>query len=410
MDNVIYWLWLQKSLGTAFKIKNLIEHFGSAKDIYEADEAALEACPFLKKRPGSRRHLLNKNIAECESIIYVCKKHSIHIVTPGSEYYPERLLELSDYPAALFVRGDVSALISELPIGVIGSRTPSQYGENAARKIVKGLVNHRNVLIVSGGALGIDSVAHQSAIDAGGRTVLIMGCGHGASYLPENSELRKEVFRNGALVTEYPPFAPVSVKTFPERNRIVSGMSRGVVIVEAAERSGTFSTANHASRQGRDLFVLPGDIESGNFEGSNQLLSEGAKPIFSAEDVLAFYYPGKYKKQAVLIKDGTPFDGIATDSEYSKKSRKKSERKTDKTQNSEKTEKKEENITKNLPETISKNGEIVYNIMSDGAVTLDEIELACNLETRLVLSALTELELEGIIAGDGPNTYKLMKR
>ncbi len=410
MDNVIYWLWLQKSLGTGFRLKELIDFYGSARVLYEADEDVLSACPFLRRRPSSKKKLLCKNIAECESIVDICKKHSIHIITPESRYYPQNLLEISDYPAVLFVRGDVAALVSDFRISVIGSRTPSLYGENAARTIVKGLVEEKDALIVSGGALGIDSVAHQSAIDVGGKTVLVMGCGHGANYLPENSLLRKEVSKNGALVTEYPPFTAVTAKTFPERNRIVSGMTKAVVIIEAAERSGTLSTAHHAERQNRDLFVLPGDINSGNFAGSNQLLTEGARPVFSHTDILSCYFGKKYRKPSVPVKDGAPFEGIDIESSFGKKRGKKSSDKTTENKNTEKIEEIKENIAKNLPETISKNGEIVYNIMSDGAITLDEIELACNLETRLVLSALTELELEGIIAGDGPNVYKLMKR
>jgi predicted Rossmann fold nucleotide-binding protein DprA/Smf involved in DNA uptake len=121
-------------------------------------------------------------------------------------------------------------------------------------------------------------------MDSGGKTLLVMGCGHGNGYLPENSDLRKRVASNGALISEYPPFSPVTRSSFPERNRIISALSKGVVIVEAAERSGTISTANWALKQGRDLFVLPGDIESGNFTGSNKLITEGATAVFSGDD------------------------------------------------------------------------------------------------------------------------------
>lgn len=408
MDNRIYWLWLQNRVGTAYDIEDLISHFGSVNSLYEAGEAELKGCTALSKRPKIRENLLNKDLTECEKIIATCEKYSIHILTPESEAYPKGLSDIRNYPAALFVRGDVSVLSNEFKISVIGSRTPSLYGEEAARKIVSGLVSSKNALIVSGGALGIDSVAHKTALENGGKTVLVMGCGHGARYLSENKELRKAVFQNGALVTEYPPYTDVGAKTFPERNRIVSAMSKAVVIVEAADRSGTFSTARHAKRQERDLFVLPGDINSGNFEGSNQLLSEGAKPVFSAEDILSHYFPKKYRKKSVLIKDGEPFSGIEEESSFSKNAGKKREKKNQNSETEKKTEEITENIIKNLPETISKNAVIVYNIMSDGVLSLDEIARKSFLETRKVLAALTELELEGIILSDGPNKYKII--
>lgn len=408
MDNTLYWLWLQNRVGTGYDISEIIAHFGSVKAVFDADENELKDCPCLTRRNAVKTKLLDKNLFECQEIISTCKKYKIHILIPDSELYPKQLKGIKNYPAALFVRGDVTVLKKEPAFSVIGSRSPSKYGEDAATEIVSGLVREADALIVSGGALGIDSVAHRTALNSGGKTVLVMGCGHGTHYLSENSELRKAVSKNGALVTEYPPFAEVAAKTFPERNRIVSALSKAVVIIEAASRSGTFSTARHAARQGRDLFVLPGDIVSGNFDGSNQLLSEGAKPVFSCMDILSYYYPKKYQRIQVLQKDGNPFPKIDEESEFGKKSRKKAKKETEFIISEEKSEEIKENIKKIAPESISKNAEIVYNIMSDGASSLDEIARASALETRKVLASLTELELEGIISSDGPNKYKII--
>lgn len=408
MENTLYWLWVQQSFGTAYDISQIISYFGSAKALYESDEAELNSCPLLKRKTATRKKLLNKSLSGCEETVATCKKYGVHILTPESEYYPKSVLEIPDYPAVLFVRGDVTALQKKPAFAVIGSRTPSQYGAHSARTIVSGLVKDEDALIVSGGALGIDSVAHKAAIESGGKTVLVTGTGFGSDYLPSNRELRKAVSQNGALVSEYPPLTPVGEKTFPQRNRIVSAMSKAVVIIEAAARSGTFSTARHASRQGRDLFVLPGDIESGNFEGSNQLLVEGARPVFSHVDVLSCYFPDKYKKESVIQKSGNPFPNINEEYELGKKALKKGKAEGKIPHPKKKTEEIKENIEKNLPQTISKNAEIVYNIMSDGALTLDKIAAVSKLETKKVLACLTELELEGLIEADGPNVYSII--
>ncbi len=405
MDNKLYWLWLQSKLGAAYNVKELFKHYSSPKQLYEADEETLRSCMFLKRRHKIIEALTDKSTEDVQKILSDCKKYRIHILTPDDEEYPRALLDIDDYPLVLYVRGDVSILNNNFCISVIGTREPCGYGENAARTIVGGLVEHKNALIVSGGALGIDSIAHKTAIDCGGKTVLVMGCGHGTRYLMRNSELRKNVSQNGALITEYPPLSPVEEKTFPQRNRIISAMSKGVVIIEAANKSGTFSTAKHAMKQGRDLFVLPGDIVSGNFDGSNQLLSEGAKPVFSHMDILSYYYPGRYKREEILEKNGNTFPFIDVDSDFSKKSGRKKENKQDRVINAEKNEEKKEFLRKNIPDTISKNAEIVYNIMSDGALTFDELEIKSDLETRKLLSALTELELEGLIKTDGPDRY-----
>ncbi len=405
MDKRLYWLWLQSKLGAAYNVKELFKYFSSPKEIYDADEETLKASLFLKHRPAVRKGLIDKSIDEAQKIVSDCRKYKIHILTPEDAEYPKALLDIDDYPLVLYVRGDVSILNNNFCISVIGTREPCGYGENAARTIVGGLIEHKNALIVSGGALGIDSVAHKSAIDCGGKTVLVMGCGHGTRYLMRNSELRKSVSENGALVTEYPPLSPVKEQTFPQRNRIISAMSKGVVIIEAANKSGTFSTAKHAMKQGRDLFVLPGDIVSGNFDGSNQLLSEGAKPVFSHMDILSYYYPGRYKREEILEKNGNTFPLIDVDSDFSRKSGCKKENKQDTVIFTEKIEEKKEILRKNIPDTISKNAEIVYNIMSDGALTFDELEIKSDLETRKLLSALTELELEGLITTDGPDRY-----
>lgn len=409
MDERLYWLWLQYAVRPGYNTKSFFERYPSVSAFYQAGEQEWKKC--FSRYNSCYERAKEKSPEDFSEITEFCDKHSLKILTPDSVYYPKILLDIKDYPLALFVRGDAECLNSEAPFGVIGSRTPSVYGENAARDITTRL-SESGALIVSGGALGIDSVAHKAALEAGGKTVLVMGCGHGYDYLRENAELRKNVTKQGAVISEYPPFGPVTPGSFPLRNRIISGMSRAVVIVEAADRSGTFSTARHAKRQGRELFVLPGDITSGNFAGSNQLITEGATPVFSGEDVLrnCNLFSGRHKSKGQ--KTGEVFAEIDVMSGESKKIRaskkKKRSKSTDEPLCEKKIEEKPEIIPKNLPEGISKNAVIVYNIMSDGVNELDEITRKSALEIRHVLVSLTELEILGCVANDGPNRYSII--
>ncbi|MGN0469064.1 MAG: DNA-processing protein DprA, partial [Acutalibacteraceae bacterium] len=261
MHNDIYWLWLQKSLGFGARINDLMRFYGSAKEIYEAGEASWRESGFFGKslfeiNPSAIESMKNTALSSCEKIIKDCEENEIQIVTPENELYPENLKHITDYPAVLYVQGDLSCLENKLPIAVIGTRKPSAYGISAAEKIARGLAKQKAV-IISGGALGIDSIAHKSALEENEKTVLVMGCGHGAGYLMQNEELRQSVAKNGAVITEYPPFSKASITSFPKRNRIISGISKGVVIIEAGESSGTLNTASHASKQGRDIFAVP---------------------------------------------------------------------------------------------------------------------------------------------------------
>ena len=408
MDERLYWLWLQHVLGYAGKSKSLLDTFGTARNFYEAGDSAW--AEFFGTRKRAYKNCSAKSPEDFADIAEFCDEHRLKIITPDSEYYPKNLLDVENLPVVLYVRGDYRCFNEGVAFGVIGSRTPCVYGEKAAKNIVADL-SCRDVLVVSGGAVGIDSIAHKTAMSSGGKTVLVMGCGHGYNYLPENSGLRKKVTMQGAVISEYPPFAAVTPGTFPQRNRIISGMSKAVVIIEAAEYSGTFSTAKHAKNQGRELYVLPGDIESGNFAGSNRLITEGARAIFSGADILV---------AAGLLDEADSFKGEKSDNAFAGVDEKSAEGKTyrrkakqkklkvaEENKSEEKIQEKTENITKNLPAGISKNAEIVYNIMSDGINELDEIKRKSELEVRHILAALTELEMLGFAEAYASNCYRL---
>ena len=410
MDKRLYWLWLQYVIKPAGDTKALLEVYGTAENFYNCGEEEWKSYfqSVHKKGPVARYAL--KVPQDFSETVDFCDKHALNIITPDSDYYPKSLLDIENYPLVLFARGDYTCLNNDKAIAVIGSRIPCVYGENAAKNIV-GTLSENGALIVSGGALGIDSIAHKAAIDHSGKTVLVMGCGHGYDYLKENADLRKSVTMQGACISEYAPFTPVSQNSFPDRNRIISGMSKAVVIVEAADKSGTFNTANHAKRQGRELLVLPGDIDSGNFAGSNRLITEGAKAIFSGENVLVSLGIEISNEEAVAEKTGKTFEHINEKSPDGKKqkSKPKKHRKIRHEENiqREKNTQKSENIVKNLPSGISKNAEIVYNIMSDGTNELDDIKRQAQLEVREILVALTELEILGFAEAYAPGCYRI---
>ena len=282
MSNTKYWLWLQQSFGYASKIKSVTDNFKTAEEFYAAGEIAWKECGIDPKKIN---FLKSTNLDTFDETIEFCKKHSIRILTPEDEYYPRKLLEFENFPAVLFARGDYTCLNSHLPIAVLGSRKPSAYGEKAVNFVVPTLCENEAV-IVSGGALGIDSLAHKSAMDNEGKTILVLGYGHGAEYLPENRGLRKRIAKNGVIISEYLPYVKPKSWCFSQRNRIITGMSEAVVIIEAAAGSNTINIANKAKKQGRKVFVLPGDISSGRFEGSNQLIRSGATAFFSGEDII----------------------------------------------------------------------------------------------------------------------------
>ncbi len=416
-NDVLYWLWLQKSLGYGENISELVRFFGGAREIYEAGEAewrksGLFGDSKFEIKPKKIDAMKSISPEQCLDTIDYCEKHGIEIITPENSRYPALLKRIINYPSAIFVKGDLSCLDNSLAIGVVGTRKPSAYGIEAAEKISHGLAKE-NAVIVSGGALGIDCTASKSAIEAGGKTIIVMGCGHDVNYLMDNEPLRQSTCKHGALVTEYPPLTKPSLWSFPKRNRIISGLSSGVVIIEAGERSGTLNTANHAKQQNRDIFVIPGDISSEAYRGSNRLIVEGASAVFSATDILKYY---EYEVSAIdeinsASKSGEPFTSIDRFN-YGKEDKHTKRKKTAK-ESTVNDYNKQENINTDKKfsefnaESVSNNAKIVYNLMSSGLTSLDEITRESNLPVRKVLTALTELEMENAVIGQSGNRYVL---
>lgn len=227
-----------------------------------------------------------------------------------SDYnYLRDLPHIPDPPKKLFIRGKLPAKRVKT-VAIIGTRKPSAYGREIATKIASECAKN-GIVVVSGLALGIDSIAHRAAIDSGGKTIAILANGVDKIYPRSHEDLGQKILQtNGAILSEYPNNTPARPWQFLARNRIVSGLADAVVIIEAASRSGTLSTANHALDQGKEIFAVPGNITSPLSAGCNQLIKNGANPLTSVEDLLDFLIPDRFEKQTQLFKGDTREENV----------------------------------------------------------------------------------------------------
>ena len=286
MNEKAYWIWMQLALGAGARTDDILSAFPTARALYESDAVTRRVSGVWTAKQLSK--LERTRLEDAQHILVRCEKLGCEVLTPQDESYPQPFHNLCDRPLALYVRGDLSCISEKLVIAVVGSRRASMYSLDVARQICLDFAR-AGAVVVSGCALGVDSAAHTGAIYGGGMTVGVLGCGFGARYLMANEALREQVAQNGALVTEYPPGTDALASHFPLRNRLISGLSAGVLVIEAGEKSGSLITARLAAEQGRDVFGVPGDLTSLDYTGVNRLIRDGAKPVFSARDVLEEY-------------------------------------------------------------------------------------------------------------------------
>lgn len=230
------------------------------------------------------------------------------ILTIQDSLYPRRLKEIYDPPPVLYTRGEIKGE-DDLALSIVGSRKTSPYGRWITEKISEEIARH-GVTIVSGLARGIDSVAHIGAIAGGGRTLAVLGCGVDVVYPPENRTLYRQVIDHGAVLSEFPMGSPPEGMHFPRRNRIISGLSIGVVVIQASARSGSLITADYAIEQGREVFAIPGNIGADGSRGTNRLIKEGAKLVESSEDILEEILPQWKREKESLLKVPSPEEGL----------------------------------------------------------------------------------------------------
>ena len=285
--NSLYWIWLANHCGIASKeFGRLITRHPDPFELYRMNEDELEhlegISAYLKQR------FSDKKLDSAYDILRYCRKNHVQIVAYGDPAYPERLRMLEDPPVLLYVLGRLPNMDRRLCIGIVGTRKISEYGRDAAYTISYELAA-THAVVVSGMAKGADGVAACGALAAGGDTVAVLGCGISRVYPKEHMSLMKAIARNGAVITEYPPAEHPNGWNFPKRNRLISGLCQGVLVVEGPEGSGALITADWAVTQGRDLFALPGQVGTINAEGPNRLIQKGARMATCAEDILQRY-------------------------------------------------------------------------------------------------------------------------
>ena len=394
-----HWIWLSEVLSKPTRsIKPLIDRFGSAENFFQYCKGNNDIKAPITKRELDRVHKITAD--DIYHILHRCDELGVEIIPYTSPRYPERLKSISNPPVVLYAKGKVLDIDGECALTVVGPRLASDYGLKASFSLSRRLAAS-GVLITSGGAVGVDGMSHRGAMSVGAPTVAVLGCGINYDYPKGNSALREKICQNGCLFSEYPPDFPPSKSTYPARNRILSAISCGTVVIEAGNKSGALITAGYAAEQGRDVFVIPGNPSLPQYEGSNKLLKDGAKPVLTAADVLEEYYPLFTQKidleAAANIKSGSKDYMDALEEINSAAKNPKSTKK----------EAPKEQPIKQLDIPLPDGAKAIYESIKTPEFTVDEAVVWSGMDPSSVLSALTELEIFGLISSLPGGRYKI---
>lgn len=288
MEDLKYWIWFSRieKLGS-IKKQRLLERYHHPKEIWKCRKEDLIAIEGIGETMA--KEILSTTYRESlEKIEDKMKKEQIELITIFNKDYPEKLKDLYDKPITLYVKGN-KEILNEFGLAMIGCRENSDYGKQVATAIAKGLAKQK-IITISGLAKGIDCISHKATLQAGGKTIAVIGSGLDIIYPYENKNLANEIIKTGgALVSEYPLGVKPEKIHFPARNRIISGLSSGIVVIEAKKKSGTMTTVDFALEQGKNVFAIPGNITNQNAEGTNELIKQGAKCVTCMQDILEEY-------------------------------------------------------------------------------------------------------------------------
>ena len=398
MNGAVPWMRLQSALGAGAALSEIIEYFGSAKALFDAGETEWRMSPVLVPRQIEK--LCESTEAQANEVLATCKMNGWQVVPYDDLHYPERLRSIFNPPAVLYVDGELPDIDNSIVIGIVGTRRASDYAVKAADVMSRGIAE-RGAIVASGGALGVDTAAHNGAMLAGGKTIAVLGCGLGTKYLMENKPLRDAVVKNGALITEFQPFTPASKYTFTIRNRIISGISLGVLVVEASVKSGSLITANYALEQGRDVFALPCSILDPAFAGTNKLIDDGAIVATKPLDLL-YPYAEEY---GVKIDEVKSVDKIMR--ETGDKSANVYGKARDISFDNLHAGRKKREARQKAAAELSGKTKAVFNALGEEYQSADEISRAAGLSIGEALTALTALEIAGLAASAGGKRYRL---
>lgn len=378
MPDTAKWIWLSEALSKGtHALKPLLAHFKTIDNIYKADTESLRRL-FPKLHDKTFESFSSKSLAGAEKIIKDCEKKSIRIITPLCEEYPERLKNIENPPVVLYAKGEKINLDNEAAVAIVGTRKTSREGALAAKKLGREVAEIGGI-VVSGLAKGIDALAAEGALEGGGKTVAVLGSGVDICYPPENRRLMARVIENGTVYSEYPPGVRPERSSFPMRNRIISGLSLGTVVVEAPEKSGSLITARYALRENRDVFAVPSDIFNKSAVGSNALLREGAIPVMSGADILS-EYEHLFGANLNFGTEEEKAEAPGTDTSL-------------------------ESVLERFSEDEAK----ILRAISGKELTPDEIVRISGVSTSRALSLLTLLEIRGVVIKLPGNKFKLGK-
>lgn len=394
MEDAVYWIWLQSCLGVGNpRLCNALNYFEDAKNIYAADKETLILSNVFTEKECIA--LLNKDLKAAQEISCICISCGYDILYYKHSNYPQSLKELEAPPCVLYVSGEL-LLTSDSNIAIVGTRTPTDSGKKAAFDFAYNLTK-KGKIIVSGGALGIDSAAHKGALQAEGKTVCVLGCGLNYNYLKDNLTMREAITKNGALVSEYPPDYPPARFTFPRRNRIIAALSSCTVVIEAGKVSGALITAHDAVKLKRRIFAVPGSLDNPQAVGTNLLLREGASVATCAEDILKDM---SSDISSIIVPNAENIGAIRKTAMSDKKTRTHSKTK-------EKEQRPKQEHTEVIPPMpLSKNAEAVYALLNGESLTADMCMQKSGLPIHAVLTALTELEISGLAVCRAGNRYE----
>lgn len=395
---LIHWIWLSTRPHMNDRDRlSVLSHFGSPEDIYFADSAAYADVEGMTKQIAES--LQEKDLHEAGAILQQCVDLGIHICTYNDGAYPARLKNIADPPMVLYYVGHLPDLDGTPVIAAVGTRKASAYGLNVAKRI-GGQLARCGAIVVTGMAEGNDGAAAAGALTAGGTVVGVLGSGVDIVYPACNRGLFADVERHGCLISEFPPGTEPFRWNIPRRNRIISGLSNGVLVVEAPQTSGALITARQAADQGRDVFVVPGNVDVPSCIGSNALLREGAIPVRNGWDIVSEYlslYPEKIRKDAGFVQPAGYMGVERTEPMVAQKPKKPTV-----------TAKTAENMPKDgidkqpsQPyydiQTLTGDQKTIAQLLVNGEMLVDDVIAASGMPAADVLSQLTLMEIQGIV-------------